>query len=845
MMPFDRFTQKAQQAATRALELLQKYKHSQIDTEHIFLALVEQPEGAVPQILQAIGASVDVIARKLEAVLEAAPKSNAAPYAGIPTVQVFITPRLNRVMAAATDEAKKLQDEYISTEHLLLGIASERNTHSAHILRDAAVTKERIYSAIEELRGGKKVTEPDAENKFQALEKYGRDLTQAAAKDKLDPVIGRTEEIMRVMQVLCRRTKNNPVLIGEAGVGKTAIIEGLAQQIAKNDVPDMLAGKRLVSLDLGAMVAGTRFRGEFEERLKAVMDEIRRSEGEIILFIDELHTVVGAGNAAGALDASNMLKPALSRGELQCIGATTLDEYRQHIEKDSALERRFAPVYVEEPNIEDAIEILRGLRLRYEEHHAISYTEDALEQAVRLSHRYVPDRKLPDKAIDLIDEAAARMRVAMHAMPADLKQKKASILELTEVEEGAWTDRDYEKATQTKAELARLKDEFKTALKNWKAEANLDDVVDTSDIAAIVHSWTGIPVMDLLQEEMKKLLRMEDYLRQRIIGQERAIEAVSDAIRRARSGMKDPRRPIGTFLFLGPTGIGKTELAKVLAAFLFDSEDALLRVDMSEYREGHTVSRLFGAPPGYVGYEQGGQLTEKVRRRPYQVLLFDEIEKAHPEVWNTLLQIMDDGHMTDGQGRTVNFRNTVVIMTSNVGTESIKRGPLGFSTPEFDENALMQGEYTKQIKRLFRPEFLNRIDETIIFDSLTRENVRDIVSLLMEEIAQRVDEMGIHVELSEAARDHLADSGFHAEYGARPLRRLLQKRIENELSKRLLRGEYRTGDEVVIDFAADEKEAENGLIFVRKEPEPIAVEWSTGKPAQSSSLEGSSEKTNA
>ena len=530
---------------------------------------------------------------------------------------------------------------------------------------------------------------------------------------------------------------------------------------------------------------------------------------------------------------------------MQCIGATTLDEYRQHIEKDSALERRFAPVYVDEPNIEDAIEILRGLRLRYEEHHAISYTEDALEQAVRLSHRYVPDRKLPDKAIDLIDEAAARMRVAMHAMPADLKQKKASILELTEVEEGAWTDRDYEKATQTKAELARLKDEFKTALKNWKAEANLDDVVDTSDIAAIVHSWTGIPVMDLLQEEMKKLLRMEDYLRQRIIGQERAIEAVSDAIRRARSGMKDPRRPIGTFLFLGPTGIGKTELAKVLAAFLFDSEDALLRVDMSEYREGHTVSRLFGAPPGYVGYEQGGQLTEKVRRRPYQVLLFDEIEKAHPEVWNTLLQIMDDGHMTDGQGRTVNFRNTVVIMTSNVGTESIKRGPLGFSTPELDENALMQGEYSKQIKRLFRPEFLNRIDETIIFDSLTRENVRDIVSLLMEEIAQRVDEMGIHVELTEAARDHLADSGFHAEYGARPLRRLLQKRIENELSKRLLRGEYRTGDEVVIDFAADEKEAENGLIFVRKEPEPIAVEWSTGKPAQSSSLEGSSEKTNA
>jgi ATP-dependent Clp protease ATP-binding subunit ClpC len=824
MMRFDRFTEKAQEAAMRAYEVLQQYKHTQVDTEHLLLALVQQDGGAVPQILEKLEVDGELVAQKLANILEAAPKvTTNNPYGNGQTAQVFITPRLKRVMDLAHEEATKLKDEYISTEHIFLAIASERNTPSATILREANVTKERVYEAIEKVRNGQRVTEPNAESKYRVLEKYSRDLTVAAREGKLDPVIGRDAEVLRVMQVLCRRTKNNPVLIGEAGVGKTAIVEGLAQKIVNNDVPDPLVGKRLVSLDLGAMLAGTRFRGEFEERLKATIEEVQRSAGEIILFIDELHTVVGAGNAAGALDASNMLKPALARGELQCIGATTLDEYRQNIERDAALERRFAPVHVDEPNIEDSIDILRGLRHRYEDHHHVTYNDEALVQAVKLSHRYVTDRRLPDKAIDLIDEAAARLRVAMYSMPNRLKEMKTTLDKLIADEEAAWAARDYENAARFKTDRVRLEGEYSDAVSLWREESGLDEMVEASDIAHIVNSWTGIPVNSMLQTEQEKLLDMEAHLRQRIIGQQQAVTAVSDAIRRARSGLKDPRRPIGTFLFLGPTGVGKTELAKALAAFMFDDDEALLRVDMSEYREPHTVSRLFGAPPGYVGYDQGGQLTEQVRRRPYQVILFDEVEKAHPDVWNSLLQIMDDGRLTDGQGRTVDFRNTVIIMTSNVGAEVVKRSPLGFATPEFDESKFSQGEYTNSLKRLFRPEFLNRIDEIIIFETLTKPQVREIVVLLMKDINKRIEELGFTAELSEAAVDHLAEIGYDATYGARPLRRLLQRRVENELSKRLLKGEYATGDHIVVDFDPN-GEGENKLTFARVEQAPIAVE---------------------
>jgi len=803
MMRFDRFTERAQDAAVRAYEILQRYGHNQVDTEHMLLALLEQPGGVIPQMLEKLNVDQDTIRRRLDEVLKASPK--AAIYGG-GAGQVFITPRVKRVVDIANEEANRLKDDYISTEHLFLAILSERRTAVARILAEAGITKERVVDVIKEIRGGQRVTDPQAETRYRTLEKYSRDLTRMSVEGKLDPVIGRDDEILRVIQILSRRTKNNPVLIGEAGVGKTAIVEGLAQKIAANDVPEILMGKRVISLDLGGMIAGSRFRGEFEERLKAAIEEIQRSEGEIILFIDELHQVVGAGAASGALDASNMMKPALARGELNCIGATTLDEYRQHVERDSALDRRFAPVYVEEPSVEETIEMLRGLRDRYEAHHKITYADAALIAAARLSHRYVTERKLPDKAIDLMDEAASKLRVALYSMPDDLKDMKKELDRLAAEEEDASLKTDYERAAMLKANRLQLEQEYEEERDRWQQEHTLDEIVDVDDIAEVVAQWTGIPVSQMMETEADKLLRMEDFLHERIIGQSPAVAAVADAIRRARSGLKDPRRPIGSFIFLGSSGIGKTELAKALAEFMFDDEDALLRIDMSEYREQHTVSRLFGAPPGYVGYEEGGQLTEAVRRRPYRVILFDEIEKAHPEVWNALMQILEDGRMTDGQGRTVDFRNAVIIMTSNLGTEYARKGgALGFAPGGDPELVADHKKIEEAMRKAFRPEFLNRIDEIIVFEPLTQDEVRQIVDLQMRDIAARLEEQGLYVAMTEDARTLLAERGFDPQFGARPLRRALQRYVESPLSVQLLKGEFVQGDLVEVYLTDDDE----------------------------------------
>ena len=800
----ERFTEQAQEALALSQELVRQYHHSQWDVEHILLALLQQEKGLVGDILRKLGVDVEAVKKQVEAALDKTPR------VAYETMQIYATPRIARLLEAAAAEADRLKDEFIGTEHLLIAIAGEEKGEAAGILHQLGIDQEKVYRALQEIRGGHRVTDARAESKYRSLEKYGRDLTEMARQGKLDPVIGREDEIKRVMQVLTRRTKNNPVIVGDAGVGKTAIAEGLAHKIVADDVPDSLKGRRVVALDMGALIAGSKFRGEFEERLKAVMDEVRQSQGEIILFIDEIHTVVGAGAAEGAVDASNMLKPALAHGELQCVGATTLDEYRKFIEKDKALERRLQPVFIGEPSIEATVEMLRGLRPRYEAHHKVKINDEALEAAARLSQRYISDRHLPDKAIDLIDEAASKIRIDTQSAPPEVKSLEQRLKQLTNEEEAASQRQDYQHAAQLKSERLRLEEEYNQAKSQWLQQEKIDEVVDEEDIAQLVSRWTGIPVSQMLEGEAEKLLHMEERLHERLVNQEEAVSAISEAIRRSRTGLKDPRRPIGSFMFLGPTGVGKTELARTLAWFMFDDENAMVRLDMSEYQERHTVSRLIGAPPGYVGYEEGGQLTEAVRRRPYRVILLDEIEKAHPEVFNTLLQVLDDGRLTDGHGRTVDFKNTVVIMTSNAGVELIKReGSIGFATQKDEAKAQkksyesMKEKVMTEVKKTFRPEFLNRLDEIIVFHELTEEQLRSIVDLMVKDLQKRLAERKLGVELTNEAKAWLAKEGYDPIYGARPLRRAIERYVENPLSTKLLRGEFTPGDTVMVSLEDD------------------------------------------
>jgi ATP-dependent Clp protease ATP-binding subunit ClpB len=855
VMRLEKFTVKAQESLQGARTIAEEHGHQQLEPEHLFLSLLQQPEAVVSPILRKLGLNPSILRDRFQSAIDALPKVSGAGLS-----QVYVSPQLQKVLDLALREAEQMKDEYVSTEHLLLALAQAQG-QTRRLLGELGLTKDAILKALVDIRGAQRVTDQNPEEKYQALDRFSRDLTSLARSGKLDPVIGRDAEIRRIMQVLSRRTKNNPVLIGDAGVGKTAIVEGLAQRIVDGDVPESLKNKRLVALDIGALVAGAKYRGEFEDRLKAVLKEIGAAEGEIILFIDELHTLVGAGGAEGAVDASNMLKPALARGELRTVGATTLDEYRKYIEKDAAFERRFQPIYIGEPSVEDTIAILRGLKDRYEVHHGVHITDAALVAAATLSHRYISERFLPDKAVDLVDEAASRLRIEIDSMPTELDTVERRIKQLEIERRALKKEKDKEaksRLQKLEAELAELREKSSRMKAQWQAEKDiisrigeikeqiehakideqdaerrgdlgkaaelkygrlsqleetlkeanqklrtlqadggmLKDEINEEDIAEVVSHWTGIPISRMLEGEVQKLIKMEERLKERVIGQDEAIAAVSNAVRRARAGLGDPNRPIGSFIFMGPTGVGKTELARALAEFLFDDENAMVRVDMSEFQERHSVARLVGAPPGYVGYEEGGYLTEAVRRRPYSVILFDEIEKAHGDVFNLLLQILDDGRLTDGQGRTVNFKNTVVIMTSNVGSQWIR----DLSTKDEKE---MRQRVTEALRDQFRPEFLNRIDELIIFHNLTEQQIGQIVDIQLGYLQKRLAERKMEIRLSTEARALVAREGYDPNFGARPLKRVIQRRIEDPLAMEMLEGHYGEGDVVAVEVGPD------------------------------------------